>query len=118
MARNIEIKARVSDMAALRKRVEALADSGPEFIAQDDTFFACPHGRLKLRVFADGSGELIAYERADTTAPKTSDYLITPVPDPTRLRETLSRSLGLAGRLVKQRTQYLAGATRSRVDHI
>src|SRR4051812_35183815 len=90
MARNIEIKARVSDMAALRKRVEALADSGPDFIAQDDTFFACANGRLKLRVFADGSGELIAYERADTTEPKTSDYMIAPVADPDRLRDTLA----------------------------
>jgi len=118
MARNVEIKARVPDMPALRRRVEALADSGPEFIAQDDTFFACAHGRLKLRVFADGSGELIAYERPDTTTPKTSDYLITPVSDPDRLRATLARSLGVAGRVVKQRTLYLAGATRIHLDHV
>jgi predicted adenylyl cyclase CyaB len=118
MARNVEIKARVSDMAALRKRVEAIADSGPEFIAQDDTFFACSHGRLKLRVFADGSGELIAYERADTTGPKTSNYLITPVPDPDRLRETLARALGLVGRVIKRRTLFLAGATRIHLDEV
>jgi predicted adenylyl cyclase CyaB len=118
MARNVEIKARVPDMPALRQRVQALADSGPEFIAQDDTFFACPNGRLKLRVFADGSGELIAYERADTTAPKTSDYLITPVTDPDHLRETLARALGIAGRVVKQRTLYLVGATRIHLDHV
>ena len=118
MPRNIEIKARVPDMPALRRRVEAIADSGPEFIAQDDTFFACPHGRLKLRVFADGSGELIAYDRPDTTAPKTSDYLIAPVPDPDSLRETLARALGVAGRVVKQRTLYLTGATRIHLDHV
>jgi predicted adenylyl cyclase CyaB len=118
MARNVEIKARVPDMAALRERVEALADSGPQFISQDDSFFACAQGRLKLRVFADGSGELIAYERPDTTGPKTSDYLITPVPEPDRLRETLARALGLIGRVIKQRTLFLAGATRIHLDHV
>ena len=118
MPRNIEIKARVPDMPALRRRVEAIADRGPKFIAQDDTFFACPNGRLKLRVFADGSGELIAYQRPDTTAPKASDYLITPVPDPDRLRDTLARALGVAGRVVKQRTLYMAGATRIHLDHV
>jgi adenylate cyclase class IV len=60
MARNIEIKARIASVAALEPAVAALADAGPTPIAQDDTFFHCAHGRLKLRVFADGSGELIA----------------------------------------------------------
>ena len=118
MARNVEIKARVADMAALRAKVEALADSGPEQINQDDTFFACNHGRLKLRVFADGSGELIAYERPDSSGPKTSSYTITPVPDPDSLRETLARALGLAGRVIKQRTLFIAGATRIHLDHV
>ena len=118
MARNVEIKARVSDMAALRKRVELIADSGPEFIAQDDTFFACATGRLKLRAFADGSGELIAYERPDTTGPKTSSYFITPVPDPDSLRDTLARALGLAGRVIKRRTLFIVGPTRIHLDEV
>ena len=41
MARNVEIKARVRDVAALLERAAAIADSGPERIDQDDTFFAC-----------------------------------------------------------------------------
>ena len=53
----------------------ALADSGPTPIAQDDTFFHCASGRLKLRVFDDGSGELIAYERSATAGPKPSHCL-------------------------------------------
>ena len=50
--RNIEIKARVADLAAVEARAAALADQGPIDIAQDDTFFACPAGRLKLRELA------------------------------------------------------------------
>ena len=118
MARNIEIKARVPSLDALHQRVRALADRGPELIAQDDTFFACASGRLKLRVFAPGHAELIAYTRPDASGPKASDYLITPVADPESLRATLSRALGGCGRVVKQRTLFLVGRTRVHLDRV
>ena len=118
MARNIEIKARITNIEALLPLAQALADHAPELIAQDDTFFACPNGRLKLRAFADGHAELIAYHRADATGPKTSDYLITPTADPAGLRDALTRALGTAGRVVKQRTLLLAGRTRIHLDRV
>ena len=74
MARNVEIKARVADAAALRERIAKLAESPPERLAQRDTFFVVPRGRLKLRQCGDGSGELIFYERGDQQGPKTSEY--------------------------------------------
>ncbi len=70
MGRNVEIKARVEDMAALVARVEDVADSGPTVLRQEDTFFPSPKGRLKLRRFADGTGELIFYQRPDTSEPE------------------------------------------------
>ncbi len=118
MARNIEIKARVASIEALLPLACALADHGPESIAQDDTFFACASGRLKLRVFADGRGELIAYARPDTRGPKTSNYAITPVPDPDAMHLTLARALGVTGRVVKQRTLFLVGRTRVHLDRV
>jgi adenylate cyclase len=118
MARNIEIKARVASIEALMPSARALADRGPEMIAQDDTFFGRATGRLKLRVFADGHGELIAYERLDAAGPKTSDYLITPVANPDALRATLARALGVTGRVIKQRTLFLVGRTRVHLDRI
>ena len=118
MARNVEIKARLDSIEGLLAAAAALADHGPERIAQDDTFFGCLHGRLKLRAFADGRGELIAYERPDSSGPITSDYRITPVPDPDALRETLRRALGVTGRVVKQRTLFLVGRTRMHLDRV
>jgi predicted adenylyl cyclase CyaB len=118
MPRNIEIKARVASIAALLPLARTLADHGPELIAQDDTFFACSTGRLKLRVFADVQGELIAYARPDTHGPKTSDYTITPVPDSDAMRRTLARALGVTGRVVKQRTLFLIGRTRVHLDRV
>ncbi|HYP30314.1 MAG TPA: class IV adenylate cyclase [Burkholderiaceae bacterium] len=118
MARNIEIKARVADMDALRARAAALADSGPVEIPQDDTFFCCSSGRLKLRVYADGRGELIAYSRADDGGPKVSDYLLSPTASPDSLREALARSNGVEGRVVKHRTLFLVGRTRVHLDRV
>lgn len=51
MARNVKIKARVADLDRLSKIAASISDAGPTEIFQDDTFFACPQGRLKLRVF-------------------------------------------------------------------
>ena len=49
MKRNVEIKAKVADLGAVRRVVEGLADSGPMELEQEDTFFVCPRGRLKLQ---------------------------------------------------------------------
>jgi adenylate cyclase class IV len=118
MARNVEIKARIDNLEAVLPLALACADGPPEAIAQDDTFFACAVGRLKLRVFADGRGELIAYERPDATGPKTSDYAIAPVADPDALRSTLARALGIGGRVIKQRTLLRVGRTRVHLDRV
>ncbi|APW37768.1 adenylate cyclase [Rhodoferax koreense] len=118
MSRNIEIKAAVSDAAALMAKAASLATSGPTMIAQDDTFFGCENGRLKLRAFADGSGELIFYRRANADGPKTSFYDLAPTPDADQLRHTLSLAYGVAGRVIKNRTLYLVGRTRVHIDHV
>lgn len=118
MARNIEIKARVDSIDALLPAVAALADRGPIEIAQDDTFFMCPNGRLKLRAFADGSGELIFYRRADVAGPKESFYVLAPTAAPDSLRQALSLAYGQTGRVVKRRTLFLAGRTRIHLDRV
>jgi predicted adenylyl cyclase CyaB len=118
MARNIEIKARVADMDALTARTAAIADSGPTGIAQDDTFFGCDNGRLKLRAFDDGTGELIFYRRPDQGGPKESFYLLSPTASPETLREALTLANGQVGRVVKQRTLFLVGRTRVHLDRV
>lgn len=118
MARNIEIKARVADLAALRARAVALVGCEPELIEQDDSFFAVPHGRLKLRQFVDGSAELIHYHRADTVDAKASDYVRVAAPDAEGLRLALTRALGSLGRVRKQRWLLLHGATRIHLDRV
>ncbi len=118
MARNIEIKARIEDADEFTARVEELADEGPFEMEQDDTFFRCGHGRLKLRAFSETSGELIFYRRTDQPGPKESSYLITPATDPAGLREVLTLAYGQTGRIVKHRTLFLIGRTRVHIDRV
>lgn len=118
MPRNIEIKARIEHVDAIRSRVAAIADKGPIEIAQDDTFFACPNGRLKLREFEDGRGELIYYERPDAHGPKESFYVRSPTSSPDTLREALTLAYGQAGRIRKHRTLFLVGRTRVHLDDV
>lgn len=118
MARNVEIKARVDDLAQLHQRIKAIATSAPTLIPQDDTFFKCATGRLKLREFEDGIGHLIFYQRADSTGPKESFYVLTPTAEPASLRQALTLAYGQIGRVKKQRTLYLTGRTRIHVDRV
>lgn len=118
MARNIEIKARVASLAAVESLAAALSGKEPVAIAQDDTFFACPDGRLKLRAFSDGTGELIFYRRADDTGPKESFYVISPTSSPDTLRDALGLAYGVIGRMRKQRLLFMAGRTRIHLDRV
>lgn len=118
MARNVEIKARIDDFSALYAKIALLADGAPDLIDQDDTFFVCPHGRLKLRKLAADRGELIFYQRVDRAGPKTSFYSLTATADPDGLRETLTLAYGSAGRVIKQRTLFLIGQTRLHLDRV
>lgn len=118
MARNVEIKARVDDLAEIEARARRMATAGPADLAQDDTFFGCANGRLKLRELAPDRGELIHYARADDPGPKVSDYRIAETTSPAPVREVLSRALGAAGRVRKRRRVYFADRTRIHLDEV
>ena len=64
---NIEIKARVKNIEALKSRIESLYHIEPQEINQVDTFFKLEKGRLKLRTFSKDKGELIFYERSNSS---------------------------------------------------
>jgi predicted adenylyl cyclase CyaB len=118
MARNVEIKARIENVESLLPIAASLAEQGPTELFQDDTFFACPHGRLKLRAFSEKAGELIFYQRPDVAGPKESFYVVSPTTSPNTLRETLSLAYGQIGCVRKHRTVSLTGRTRIHLDRV
>ena len=116
MARNIEIKARITSVDALALKAAKLADSEPIYLSQDDTFFKCDTGRLKLRTFSEHAGELIFYQRAIQAGPKESFYVISRTSEPATLREALTLAHGQDGSVIKKRTLFLMGQTRIHLD--
>ncbi|MFA4947866.1 MAG: class IV adenylate cyclase [Candidatus Krumholzibacteriia bacterium] len=118
MPRNIEIKARIASVEAIAPKAAAIAGDGPIEIIQDDTFFSCATGRLKLRTFSKEEGELIFYRRANQQGPKESFYLRSPTSEPETLRELLSLVYGQVGRVQKRRTLFIVGRVRVHLDRV
>ncbi len=118
MARNVEVKVRLGDPDALRTRLETLTDTPAEVLDQEDVFFRVPRGRVKLRTFPDGRGELIAYARADDPGPAVSDYHLLRTDNPDGLNSFLSEMFGVRGVVRKRRLLYRIGQTRVHFDDV
>jgi predicted adenylyl cyclase CyaB len=118
MPKNVEIKTRIESVESLMPLVARFATEGPTAIFQDDTFFACPAGRLKLRAFSEHDGQLIFYQRSDSAGPKESFYVISPTSSPETLRQALSLAYGVVGRVRKHRTLFMVGRTRIHLDQV
>jgi len=115
---NVAVKVRCPDLGPVRAKAAALAASPAQDIDQRDTFFVVPGGRLKVREFRDGSGELIAYERRNQAGPRESVYTRAACPDARTLVEALSRVLGVRGTVVKRRELLVVGRTRIHLDEV
>lgn len=118
LASNIEIKAKVKNPLRLEWLAQRLSDTPCEVLHQQDTFFCTTNGRLKLRVFGDGKGELIYYSRNDSSGPKHSSYVISRTSDPDSLKQALSLALGIKGTVQKKRSLYIVGQTRIHLDDV
>ena len=82
MPRNIEIKARVADLDAVRAIVLRLGAVPHADEEQTDRYYAVDGARrVKLRTVAGGRAELIEYHRAESAGVRASEYTVTPVRD-------------------------------------
>jgi predicted adenylyl cyclase CyaB len=115
---NIEIKARVNDFSGLQQKAEQLSDTPCQVIPQQDTFFNCPHGRIKLRELGPQRGQVVYYHRQDISGPKHSEYQIFETDDPMRLKAILSEAYGVRGVVSKVRYLYMVGQTRIHLDDV
>lgn len=118
MPTNIEFKARLHEFAAASDTASDLAGSLPEIIVQEDVFFLCSKGRLKLRILGERQGELIHYLRDDVSKPKPSFYTVVPTSAPHELRLLLAGALGETIVVRKTRALYLVGSTRIHLDEV
>ena len=118
MPSNIEVKAKVSDLNRLRRTAMQIATGTCQTLYQEDVFFRAPKGRLKLRIFTESSGELIFYERPDSSGSKQSNYQIHGTSKPLELRRLLAAALGETITVKKKREVYMVGQTRIHLDEV
>ena len=118
MARNIEIKTYLDNINSCVDTAKSLSGSDPELIKQEDYFFNCSNGRLKLRIFSPDKGELIFYKRNNENGPKMSEYFISETNEPNRLLRILEKSYGIRGVVKKIRKLFLIGNTRVHIDQV
>ena len=118
--RNLEIKATVDSLAAVRRRLGVLEGATRHAILrQTDWYFRVPKGRLKLRQFGSrGDAELIAYLRPDKTAARTSEFQRLPTSDAAGTRRLFERMLGLTGCVRKRREVWLYKNARIHLDTV
>jgi predicted adenylyl cyclase CyaB len=116
MPRNVELKAWLTDRSKACAIASGLSGAEPQDIHQHDIFFKSRTGRVKLRMFPDGSGELIQYDRPDTPSVRLSDYRIARTPDAQTLFDILTQTATVVGEVRKQRLVYLIGQTRVHID--
>ena len=73
---------------------------------------------MQLRSLEANTGQLIFYNRPDTSSPKLSDYHVAPVGDVERTKTVLSLALGLIGCVRKVRTLYIVVQSRIHLDRV
>jgi len=82
VARNIEVKIRVHDLAPLRAAALSAGACSRGVEAQTDRYYELVGGRrVKLRVRDGGAAEMIRYDRPETGGVRASTYDVTPVRD-------------------------------------
>jgi predicted adenylyl cyclase CyaB len=116
--RNIELKCRVHDMPAMRRRVEETATEWGGVIHQVDTYFVTSRGRLKLREAEPGEAQLVAYSRADEREARASDYRLVAVNDPEGLKAALAETLTVRTVVQKRRELFLYHNVRIHLDEV
>jgi predicted adenylyl cyclase CyaB len=118
--RNLEIKAVVDDLGAVRARLRALPGAARHAVLrQTDWYFRVPKGRLKLRqVGSRRDAELIAYLRPDKTAARTSEFQRLPTTDAAGTRRLLDQMLGPRSCVRKRREVWLYKNARIHLDTV
>jgi adenylate cyclase, class 2 len=115
---NLELKAWDRDPGRSLGVCEAIGATDEGTLAQLDTYFEVPRGRLKLREQAPGDDQLIAYERADDRDDTESRYRIVAVPDAAELKAALAAALGVRVEVRKARRLFLFEGVRIHLDEV
>jgi predicted adenylyl cyclase CyaB len=118
MASNLEYKTSCADHRENIRRAAECGANDHGVLSQEDTYFAVPVGRLKLRRFGDGTAELIGYTRPDLRGARRSEYVKIAVNAPEEVLRTFAALLGVRTTVRKQRRLFLRRGCRIHLDEV
>jgi homotetrameric cytidine deaminase len=116
--RNVELKAVDRDPQTTLTVALAAGAADHGTLVQRDTYFAVPHGRLKLREQEGSPAQLIAYERPDDPEVRLSRYHLIDVPDPATALAGLTATCGVRAVVSKRRRLLLWHNVRIHLDDV
>jgi len=116
--KNLEIKAKISNIARYRILCKKIGARYVWTQRQVDTYFRVPQGRLKLREAGNQGSELIYYRRQEKTNTRWSDYDIMPISDPVALKRLLTKAYGVKIIVDKKRSLYQYKNARIHLDQV
>src|SRR3954464_11174610 len=112
---NVEFKARIDDIDAMREKLRSLQPRELGLDHQRYIYFSVPEGRLKLR---EGGIEqsLIYYRRSNQASTRDSHVVFATVDNTAELRSVLTAALPVLGMVEKDREIYYVGETKNHLD--
>ncbi len=118
--KNIEFKARVSGFREVTRLLKRSGAKPEGTVSQQDKYYDCPSGRLKLRVVDGRDCSLIAYHRPARSGSRTSTYTILELDQPLAraLAVMLARTLGIRASVRKTRVVWILANTRIHLDTV
>ena len=118
LRRNVELKARDPHPERSLAICRELGAEDRGELWQRDTYFAAPHGGLKLREQRPGDPHLVQFERPDRAEERESRYRLVPVEDADALTAALGAALGVRGVVEKRRRLLLWRDVRIHLDAV
>lgn len=113
---NVEYKAELRDFGLARVLCRNLGATSLADLAQIDTYFRVPNGRLKKRETEGEPTEYVFYDRPNRSGPKVSSFTI--YDEPTALERFGTRPLPVWVVVRKQREILIQGCVRIHLDRV
>lgn len=118
MPSNLEVKARITSIRRASRFALKLGARRQGVLAQRDTYYRSPSGRLKVREINGRQCELIYYHRKNFKGNRYSDYRRIPLEKPRDMKRLLADLLGVLCVVKKQRRLFLYKNSRIHLDTV
>ncbi|MEO8512129.1 MAG: class IV adenylate cyclase [Ignavibacteria bacterium] len=116
--KNFELKVKCKDHRNALNTVKKLNAKYEGILKQKDVYFNLTPGRLKLRTINNTNHQLIFYKRSNRASAKFSNYYISEITHPKRVRKLLKEIFGIKVIVSKTRKLYIWQNVRIHIDSV